>query len=168
MGGISPPHSTYVSIPRSLSRSPLSRFKCSFPEPGISGLGVPEYYITNSAAVWDWEDRQVHRGGREALMPSETLAGRRCLHTCTHTKHMLPVVSSERLGKRVGVEAKETWREGLIRKPFKRKQPCQECFQITRLLFHVGRLLSFSPSGIFNSVASVCFSLAGSFVLRAT
>lgn len=51
-------------------------------------------------------------GGREAMMPSETRAGRRCLHTCTHTKHMLPVVSSERLGKPVRVEAKETWRKG--------------------------------------------------------
>lgn len=58
---------------------------------------------------------------------------------------MLPLVGSEGLGKLTGVEAKEVWREGLIRKAVKRKQLCQECFQITHVLFHVGRLLSPFP-----------------------
>lgn len=45
----------------------FSCFKCSFSDAGISGLGVPEYYITNSATAWGWEDRQVHSGRKGSL-----------------------------------------------------------------------------------------------------
>lgn len=67
------------------------------------------------------------------------------IYVQTYTQYMLPVVSREGLGKLVGVEAKESWREGLIRETVRRKQLCQECFQITHLLFHVGHLLSLLP-----------------------
>jgi hypothetical protein len=68
-------------------------------------------------------------------------------HTHTHTNtHAHTTRCLRSVGRElVGVEAKESWREGFIREAVKRKQLCQECFQITHLLFHVGHLLSLLP-----------------------
>lgn len=54
----------------------------------------------------------MHRG-RKGSDDALGNSGRKTMFTYMHTKHMLPVVGSERLGKPVRVEAKETWRKGV-------------------------------------------------------
>lgn len=64
--------------------------------------------------MWEWEDRQVHRG-RKGSVDALGNSGRKTMFTYMHThKHAQTCClwSVVRLGKPVGVEAKETWREG--------------------------------------------------------
>lgn len=140
----STPHTSYVYIPRSLypfSRVSSAAFQTqAFPVSGSLNITLLTLQPRGAGRT-----DKCTVGGREAWISSQTRTGRRCLHTCTNTQYMLPVVSREDLGKLVGVEAKESWREGLIREAVRRKQLCQECFQITHLLFHVGHLLSLLP-----------------------